>query len=370
MEAFMKPVPAHSRYSLHFSVLMLLAVSTSHAVAQDTGWYGALNLGGSTSNLETTSLRQALQAAGRTVANVKADDEDSGWRLTGGYSFNRNFAIEAAYADIGDFVATATLLPNGVQTAEASLRGVSIDFVASLPMSIRTSAFARIGLASIRVNQDFSNNAVGAYFADNTERGVHERYGVGLQYRITDALAARLEAERYRTDSNHVTKDHADLVSLGLVYRFGGRRATVAAPIVETPRAAPAPAAPVKITVAASALFDFDRAELKAAGKAELDRLLSDLKGLTYEVVIITGHTDRIGTRAYNLALSERRANTVRDYLVGAGVSASAITARGVNSDEPITTPQQCQGPVSDALKACLQPDRRVEVEVSGTRAR
>jgi OmpA-OmpF porin, OOP family len=85
-------------------------------------------------------------------------------------------------------------------------------------------------------------------------------------------------------------------------------------------------------------------------------------------VVIVTGHTDRIGTREYNISLSNRRAEAVRNYLVQGGVAAAKISAKGVNSDEPVTTTEQCAGRRGDALKACYEPDRRVVVEVHGER--
>jgi OOP family OmpA-OmpF porin len=124
----------------------------------------------------------------------------------------------------------------------------------------------------------------------------------------------------------------------------------------------------IKVALAASALFDFDKSELKPAGKQELDKLVQDIKGVRYDVMIVTGHTDRIGKAAYNMALSLRRANAVKSYLVSAGIPADNITAKGVGSDQPVTWKDQCTGPVNEALKACLQPDRRVEVQVNGTR--
>jgi OOP family OmpA-OmpF porin len=96
--------------------------------------------------------------------------------------------------------------------------------------------------------------------------------------------------------------------------------------------------------------------------------LVRDLQGVTYEIIIVTGHADRIGTESYNQALSERRAAAVRNYLVAANVSAQTIRSEGRGESQPITTPAQCQGRSGDALKACYQPDRRVEVEVSGER--
>ena len=127
---------------------------------------------------------------------------------------------------------------------------------------------------------------------------------------------------------------------------------------------------PTKVTFSSDALFDFDKAALKPGGQQELDKFASDLRGTRFDVVTVTGHTDRIGSRAYNLKLSTRRAETVQNYLVSnAGIAADKIVVRGINGDEPVTKLEDCPGKrVTPALIACLQPDRRVEVEVSGTR--
>jgi OOP family OmpA-OmpF porin len=168
------------------------------------------------------------------------------------------------------------------------------------------------------------------------------------------------------------------------VYRLGATkpsptRVAAAAPTpapapvtAPTPPPAPAPAAtpaPVVTTLSADSFFAFDKAELLPAGKNELDTLAASLRGTQYEVITVTGHTDRLGRADYNLALSTRRAEAVKAYLVQAGIPASKITARGVNGSNPVTTAAACPGTVATpALIACLQPDRRVEVEVTTRR--
>lgn len=363
------PQARHLKALSLLTLALPIALSSPAILAQDAAWYGGVSLGKTKTDIQDSSLRSALQAARYTVTTLDVDDNDAGWKVLGGYRFNQNYAIEASYADLGNFDAHAALLPAGFQRGKAAVRGFGVDLVATLPLTDRFAAFGRVGINNVRISQSFSNSAIGTYFADRDDRGTHEKYGAGLEYTFSKALQLRAELEQYSIDDNRVIDDNVSMLSIGLTYRFGARDAVVAPAVVAAPRAEPAPApAPVTITLAASALFDFDRSELKPDGRAELDKLVRDLNGLTYEVIIVTGHTDRIGTREYNLGLSERRAKTVTDYLVGAGIASTAITARGVNSDDPVTTPQQCTGPVSDALKACLQPDRRVEVEVSGTR--
>ena len=92
--------------------------------------------------------------------------------------------------------------------------------------------------------------------------------------------------------------------------------------------------------------------------------------GANFDLVTVTGHTDRIGSHAYNMKLSTRRAEAVKTYLVeSAGIPAGKIAARGTDGSDPVTKPGECKGKnATKQLIACLQPDRRVEVVVSGTR--
>jgi OmpA-OmpF porin, OOP family len=139
-------------------------------------------------------------------------------------------------------------------------------------------------------------------------------------------------------------------------------------PAPAPPPPAPPPAPGVqKITLASKALFDFDKSVLKPEGKAAIDsEVISKLKGVTrLELVLVTGHTDRIGSQAYNQKLSERRANTVRDYLVSQGVPKDKIETLGMGKTQPVPG-VVCNQKNRKELIECLAPNRRVEVEVKG----
>jgi OOP family OmpA-OmpF porin len=129
-----------------------------------------------------------------------------------------------------------------------------------------------------------------------------------------------------------------------------------------SPSAAPVPA-PVptseKVTFAADAFFDFDKAVLKADGKAKLDDLTSKLGSLNLEVIIAVGHTDSIGSDTYNQKLSIRRAEAVKSYLVGKGVDAKRVYTEGKGEKQPVATNKTAAGRAQN---------RRVEIEVVGTR--
>lgn len=155
-----------------------------------------------------------------------------------------------------------------------------------------------------------------------------------------------------------------------LVKKAAPAAAPTAAPAAKpaAPAAAPKPAAQ-KVTLAADALFDFNKADLRAEGKGKLDKLAADIKGIKLEVIIAVGHADRFGTDAYNQKLSEKRAEAVKAYLVGKGVEPNRIYTEGKGKKQPVTKADQCKGPKSKKVVDCLQPDRRVEIEVIGTKA-
>jgi len=144
--------------------------------------------------------------------------------------------------------------------------------------------------------------------------------------------------------------------------------------VCEPPMAKAAPAPTVKpaadkITVAADALFDFDKATLRPEGKKKLDEVAAKAAAIKLEVIIAVGHTDRFGSDAYNLKLSDRRAAAVKTYLVSKGVDANRIYTEGKGKRNPVTKPDQCPGkkPTKSVIE-CLQPDRRVDIELIGTK--
>jgi len=140
------------------------------------------------------------------------------------------------------------------------------------------------------------------------------------------------------------------------------KAAPAAAPAAAAPKAAPAPApaAATKVTYAADAFFDFDKSVLKAEGKAKLDDLVGKVKGINLEVIIAVGHTDSVGTDAYNQKLSVRRAEAVKAYLVSKGIEKNRVYTEGKGEKQPVADNKTKEGRAKN---------RRVEIEVVGTRA-
>jgi OOP family OmpA-OmpF porin len=184
------------------------------------------------------------------------------------------------------------------------------------------------------------------------QRGYVAKSGTGLCWRTG-----------YWTPAMAIEECDPDLVK---------KAAPAAAPAAAAPAAKPAAAAPKpaaqKVTLAADALFDFNKAVLRPEGKSKLDKLAGDIKGIKLEVIIAVGHADRFGTDAYNQKLSEKRAEAVKAYLVSKGVEPNRVYTEGKGEKQPITKADQCKGPKSKKVIDCLQPDRRVEIEVIGTR--
>ncbi|MGH8026645.1 MAG: OmpA family protein [Pseudoxanthomonas sp.] len=139
------------------------------------------------------------------------------------------------------------------------------------------------------------------------------------------------------------------------------------ADLLKTEAAVTATGLPKRFELSTDVLFAFARSELKdilPQGNAELASVARQLKDSKATIIQVIGHTDLIGSEADNLALSQRRAQTVREFLVQNGVAAEGLSAHGVGESEPV---KQCSDSLPhDELVACLQPNRRVEVVVMG----
>ena len=134
------------------------------------------------------------------------------------------------------------------------------------------------------------------------------------------------------------------------------------APVAKpAPAPVPAPVAAAKVTYAADAFFDFDKSVLKPEGKAKLDDLVGKVKDINLEVIIAVGHTDAVGSDAYNQKLSVRRSEAVKAYLVSKGIEKNRVYTEGKGEKQPVADNKTSEG---------RSKNRRVEIEVVGTRSK
>jgi len=116
-----------------------------------------------------------------------------------------------------------------------------------------------------------------------------------------------------------------------------------------------------KITLQADTLYDFDKSTLKPEGKATLDKIAADLNKIKLEVIIAVGNTDSVGTDAYNMALGQRRAQSVKSYLTSKGVDGSRIYTESKGKSNPVASNATAEGRAKN---------RRTDIEVVGTAAK
>ena len=221
------------------------------------------------------------------------------------------------------------------------------------------AAFALTALTpAIALAQDARNQG---YLVDSYGNDITTSSNTGLCWRDSDWTPAR-SVEPCDPTNKPVAAAPAPVPKAVVV--------AAAPPVVPaaTPEPAPVKPLPQKLSFSADALFAFDKSVLKPEGKTMLDGLVRELNGATYDVVSATGHTDRFGSNEYNQKLSERRANAVKDYLVSKDILASRIDAEGKGKTQPVTKAGECKGAKSAKVISCLQPDRRVDVEMTGTK--
>ena len=304
----------------------------------------------------------------------------------GGYQIlnqdNFGLAAELGYDYFGRARGNTTFAGDNNQekrAAKHAAHGAHLSLKPSYEVLPNLDVYGKVGVALIRNDykdyraQDANDNL---YTAKAHTLKPSLTLGAGVEYAILPELAARVEyqyinrvgnldkAARKAGVENLGTSFSPDLhsVSAGLSYRFGQGAAPVA------------PAAPEVVSknfsFSSDVLFAFGKANLKPEAAQALDAANNEINalGLANPAIQVNGHADRIGKQAANLKLSQRRAETVANYLVSKGQNAANVTAVGYGSANPVT------GNTCDAVKgrkaliACLAPDRRVEVQVQGSK--
>ena len=362
------------------------AMNSSFAAAEtdDPFWYIGGNIGQSRAKIDDARIAPNLPG----TASISNDNNGNAYKLFGGYQFNKNFALEGGYFNLGQFGYAATTVaptPTGTLNGNIKLQGLNLDAVGMLPLGDKFSVFGRLGMQYAQAKDNFSSTGSIATPTNPSpsKDAFNPKVGLGLQYDFTRSVGMRVEAERFRINDAIGNTGDINMYSVGLVYRFDQHKP---APVEKVMMPEPtvvvvtAPAPPPEIVVVTKvvfsadsgtdALFGFGKTTIKPTGKRALDKFAANLKGAKYDVINITGHADRIGSKDANMKLSVQRAEAVKDYLVAsAGIPANKISAKGVGESESLTKPSECTGKkATKKLVSCLAPDRRVEVEVTGTR--
>jgi OmpA-OmpF porin, OOP family len=123
-----------------------------------------------------------------------------------------------------------------------------------------------------------------------------------------------------------------------------------------------------KVAFDANVLFDSDKSALRPAGRDTLDEFVARIHGLDSQRIVAIGYADRMGSQDANQVLSQQRVDAVKAYLVGKGIKAERVQTSAMGETKPNTSAGECKGANNATDVACMQPDRHVFIEVSGTR--
>ena len=203
-------------------LMSFTVMSNAYSAEDNDFWYIGGNIGQSRAKIDVNSISSALKGAGFN-SSINEDDKGDAYKLLGGYQFNKNFAVEGGYFNLGDFGYTATTVPAGSLNGKIKLQGLNIDAVGILPFDNKFSLFGRLGLQYAQAQDAFSSTgAVPTPTNPNAKKdALNYKAGLGLQYDFNKSLGMRIEAERYRINDAIGNDGDINAYSLGLVYRFG-----------------------------------------------------------------------------------------------------------------------------------------------------
>jgi OmpA-OmpF porin, OOP family len=364
-----------SSASCRLGLATLAAIASTCAMADDAGWYAGGNAGESLATIDNARITSGLLNDGFGVTSIKDDDHHFGYKLFGGYQFNRYLALEGGYFDLGQFGYTANTVPPGAMTGNAKFSGMNLDAIGILPLTEKFAAFGRFGYDYTYTRDRFAGyGAVIVPQPSRSDDSSNYKFGFGLQYAFTRSFDMRLEAERYRVNDAVGNRGDIDLISVGLLYRFGGKAAT---PVVYQPPPAPPPEAlppeappqPILAVVAdapeiqryCSVLdiqFEINRNDIERKDKEKLAVLGTFMTKYPETTAVIEGHTDNVGSDANNMALSQRRADSVVTYLVDTlHIGPARLEAVGYGETRPLASNDTEEGKRRnrriDAVVAC-----------------
>ncbi|MDG1642492.1 porin OmpA [Klebsiella huaxiensis] len=330
--------------------------TVAQAAPKDNTWYAGAKLGWSQYH-DTGFYGNGFKGNNGPVRN-----DQLGAGAFGGYQVNPYLGFEMGYDWLGRMAYKGSV-DNGAFKAQ----GVQLTAKLGYPITDDLDIYTRLGGMVWRADSK-GNYASNGVSRSEHDTGVSPVFAGGLEWAVTRDIATRLEYQWVNNigDAGTVgTRPDNGMLSLGVSYRFGQEDV---APVV-APAPAPAPEVTTKhFTLKSDVLFNFNKATLKPEGQQALDQLYTQLSNMDPKdgSAVVLGYTDRIGSDAYNQQLSEKRAQSVVDYLVSKGIPASKISARGMGKSNPVTGSTCDNVKARAALIDCLGPDRRVEIEVKG----
>ncbi|HDR1007683.1 TPA: porin OmpA [Pasteurella multocida] len=351
--------------AIALTIAALAAASVAQAAPQPNTFYVGAKAGWASFHDGLNQVKDFDKAGNAGSFGFKRNSVTYG--VFGGYQITDNFAVELGYDDFG-----RAQLRNAVAGKEAKTiakhtnHGAHLSLKASYPVLEGLDVYARVGAALVRSDYklyDKEKTPSLQNYQRTHSTQVSPVFAGGLEYAFIPELALRVEyqwlnnvgklkdakGERvdYRPDIGSVTA--------GLSYRFGQ---SVYVPEVVSKT----------FTLNSDVTFGFDKADLKPAAQNVLDGIYGEIAQLKSASVAVAGYTDRLGSDAYNLKLSQRRADTVANYLVAKGVAQNAISATGHGEANPVTGNKCDSVKGRKALIACLADDRRVEIAVKGNK--
>ncbi|MBZ6065199.1 OmpA family protein [Aeromonas schubertii] len=278
-----------------------------------------------------------------------ADEDATAINLFGGYNFNDNFGAELGYLYAGK---------GGVDGVDFKTQGATLSGIGRLPLNGVFSLFAEGGAYFYHANGN-----------DNTDNGVAPLAGLGVTAKLSDLvdLQARYRYMWNVGDEQKSWETDVGVASLELVLH--PNRKSYVAPVAAPVEPAPEPVMVEKnFALSSDVLFAFGKSTLKPEGTTALNTLYQQIAEArpTDGQAIVVGYTDFIGSDAANQRLSEARARTVADYLVSKGLPASKVSIEGRGEANPVTGDSCVKVTPRAKQIACLAPDRRVEVRVTG----
>lgn len=367
-----------AKTSAALSVLALAVLAIAPARAQNAGWYIGGNGGLAAAKIDDQRITTDLLSGGLATTAIKNDDRDAGFKLYGGYRFGRYFAVEGGYFNLGKFGFTADTLPAGTLVGSARFQGMNFDALPMLPITSSLFLFGRIGANYAWASDRFTGTgAVNVMDPSASKSATNYKYGFGVEYDFTEHFGARLEAERYRVDDAVGNRGEIDLVSLGVLYRFGGAAAPAPAPMAAVmvspewvapqttvelqPVVQPVLVRPDVVLVFEELHFKFDSSALTDESRAILKRSIRVLQSNPAATVRLAGYASAAGTEEYNRKLSERRAKAVEEYLIRYGsIAPDRLSTIGYGESRP----EEYETAPSDIESDAARANMRVRFEV------